>query len=155
MDLPFRDGCFDLVTSFDVLCVSGIDDLKALREFRRVLIPGGRVILRLPAYNWLRGTHDAAVDIGHRYAEREVAARLSESGFTVEHTSHANMWLFPLAVLKRWSERLLPRQNGSDLTRSVGPLNGLFGRVLSSEAGFVAGRGLSVGLTIIAVGRRA
>jgi SAM-dependent methyltransferase len=154
MDLPFCDGAFDLVTSFDVLCLQGVDDLKALAEFRRVLVPGGRVILRLPACNWLRGAHDVAVEIGHRYATREIAARMARVGLTVEHTSHANMWLFPLAVLKRWSERLLPRRRGSDLTLAVGPLNGLFRLILTSEAGFVAGRGLAFGLTVVAVGRR-
>jgi SAM-dependent methyltransferase len=153
-DLPFREGAFDLVTSFDVLCLRGVDDVKALHEFRRVLTRGGRLILRLPACNWLRGAHDAAVDIGHRYAAREISERMAKAGLTVEHTSHANMWLFPLAVLKRWSERFLPRQAGSDLTLSVGPMDGLFRFILSSEAGLVAGRGLGFGLTVLAVGRK-
>jgi len=154
MQLPFRDCCFDLVTSFDVLCITGMDDVKALNEFRRVLAPGGRVILRLPACNWLRGTHDTAVDIGHRYAAGEIATKMGNAGFAVEHTSHANMWLFPLAVIKRWAERFLPRQTGSDLTLNMGPLNGLLRTILASEAGLVAGRGLNFGLTIVAVGRR-
>ena len=152
--LPFHSGVFDLVTSFDVLCLLGIDDLRALHEFRRVLVPGGRVVLRLPACNWLRGAHDAAVDIAHRYTGREIGDRLAQTGFVIEHTSYANAWLFPLAVLKRWSERFLPRQRGSDLTVSVGPFNRLFTRILASEARLVAGRGLGFGLTVVAVGRK-
>jgi len=153
-DLPFHNGVFDLVTSFDVLCLLGVDDLRALHEFRRVLVPGGRILLRLPACNWLRGAHDAAVDIAHRYKGREVGDRLARAGFVVEHTSYANTWLFPLAVLKRWSERLLPRQSGSDLTLSAGPFNRLFTCILASEAPLVAGRGLGFGLTVVAVGRK-
>ncbi len=152
--LPFADGSFDLVTSFDVLCVNGVDDGQALREFRRVLAPGGWAFLRLPAYNWLRGAHDRAVNIRHRYTAADVRQRLTDAGLLVEHLSYANMWLLPLAVAKRWAERLFPRQRGSDLTLDIGPLNGLFRAILSSEARLVAGPGLPCGLTVVAVARR-
>lgn len=152
--LPFADDSFDLLTSFDVLCVNGVDDGQALREFRRVLAPGGRVFLRLPAYNWLRGAHDRAVNIRHRYTAADLRQRIAAAGLLVEHLSYANMWLLPLAVAKRWAERLFPRQEGSDLTLDIGPLNGLFRAVLSSEAKWVARRGLPLGLTVVAVARR-
>jgi len=154
MDLPFPGDVFDLVTSFDVLCSKGVDDEQAMREFRRVLVPGGHVILRLPACNWLRGAHDEAVDIAHRYTTGEISARMAQAGLTVQHASYANMWLFPLAVLKRWSERMFPRRSGSDLTVHFGPLNGLFRRILASEATFVAGLGLPFGLSVFAVGQK-
>jgi ubiquinone/menaquinone biosynthesis C-methylase UbiE len=42
-DLPFEDGTFDTVVSTLVLC--GVDDQpRALREIRRVLRPGGRLL---------------------------------------------------------------------------------------------------------------
>lgn len=156
MELPFADAQFDLVVSFDVLCEQAVpDDQAALRELRRVLVPGGRLLLRLPAYNWLRGQHDRAVHIRHRYTARELAIRLAESGFEVEHLSYANMVLFPVAVAKRWSERLLPRRNSaSDLTLSVGPFNGVLQALLGAEAPWIARRGLPWGLTVVAVGRK-
>ena len=42
-DLPFEDDTFDVVVSTLVLC--GVDDQpRALREIRRVLVPGGRLL---------------------------------------------------------------------------------------------------------------
>ena len=67
-DLPFPDATFDLITSFDVLSEAGpVKDEQSLDEFLRVLKPGGHVLLRLPAYAWLRGQHDEQVHTRRRY----------------------------------------------------------------------------------------
>lgn len=152
--IPFPDNCFDLVVSFDVLCEREVEsDQAALREFSRVLAPGGRVLLRLPAYSWLRGRHDVAVHIERRYTRGEVARRLREAGFRVEHISYANMFLFPFALVKRTLERLRSRWDGpSDLAVDPGPLNPLLEAILSAEAPLVRCLGLPFGLSLIAVG---
>src|SRR6266581_7392228 len=75
--LPFCTERFDLVTSFDVLYHMKVeDDDRALAEFQRVLRPGGLVVLRAPAHDWLRGAHDLAVHTRHRYHRDELAAKL-------------------------------------------------------------------------------
>src|SRR5271165_293769 len=48
--LPFADGCFDAVLAADVLCHGAVDPPLALGEFRRVLRPGGRLVVNMPAY---------------------------------------------------------------------------------------------------------
>ncbi|MGB9870561.1 MAG: class I SAM-dependent methyltransferase [Anaerolineae bacterium] len=156
VEVPFADESFDLVVSFDVLCERAVrDDMAALREFHRVLVSGGRVLLRLPAYDWLRGWHDVAVHIRHRYTCDEIARRLREAGFQVDHLSYANMALFPAALVKRTAERLFSRLDGpSDLALEFGPLNGPLKAVLSAEAPLVARWGLPFGLSVVAVGRK-
>ena len=155
ISLPYPDKTFDLVASFDVVCsLRAEEDMLSLREFARVMVPGGSVILRLPATPWLHGQHDEAVDIHRRYTARQVNAELRTVGLEPEHISYANTFLFPLAVVKRFSERLFPPQNGSDLTLGMGPFNGLFRLVLASEAPLVARHGLPFGLTVVALARK-
>jgi SAM-dependent methyltransferase len=113
VDLPFASARFDVVTSFDVLYEKAVaSDLEALREIARVLIPGGRVFLRLPAYDWLRGQHDKTIHTRKRYTAKQVAHLLIESGLVVEHVSFANTFLFPFALLKRLGERIVPAREG-------------------------------------------
>lgn len=156
VDLPFASAQFDVVTSFDVLYEKAVaSDLEALHEFVRVLIPGGRIFLRLPAYDWLRGQHDRTVHTHKRYTAKQVAHLLTESGLIVEHVSFANMFLFPFALWKRLGERIFPAQEGySDLNLGVGSFNGILLKILAREAPLVAGSGLPFGLSVVAVGRK-
>lgn len=154
--LPFGGGAFDLVTSFDVLfMLPRGDDRIAAREFARVLRPGGRVVVRVAAYDWLRGEHDAAWASQHRYTAREVAELFRQAGLIVEHVTYANMWLFPAAAAKRLAERVLPAQRASDTAIGMGRLNGALARVLGSEAWLIArGARLPFGLSVIGTARK-
>jgi len=154
LEVPFASQLFDVVVSFDVLCEIGVDDGQALSEFARVLKPGGIVLLRLPAYSWMRGQHDVAVHLAHRYTRGELTAKLRANGLTPLHSSYANSFLFPIAAAKRWSERFLPQQHGSDLTLSPGAVNGVLRSILSAEAPLVKSIGLPFGLTVTALARK-
>ena len=154
-ELPFPSNFFDLVTSFDVLCtLPGEEEARAWSELGRVLKPGGLVLLRLPACPWLRGAHDRAVDIQHRYTRDEVRRLLEKNGWQCKFLSYANMWLMPLAVVKRWSELLFPPREASDLAISFHWMNRLFARILSSEASLITQMSLPFGLTVVAMGKK-
>jgi ubiquinone/menaquinone biosynthesis C-methylase UbiE len=154
LQIPLASDQFDAVVSFDVICETGVDDRQALREFTRVLKPGGIVLLRLPAYSWMRGQHDVAVHVAHRYTRGEVSTKLRDNGLMPLHTSYANTFLFPIAVAKRWSERFLPQQQGSDLTLNPGTSNGVLRAILSAEAPLIKSIGLPFGLTVTALARK-
>jgi len=152
--LPFASESFDLVTSFDVLYGQTVsNDSLVVTEFFRVLVHGGRLLIRLPAYDWLRGRHDRMVHTTRRYTSRQVTRLLQDNGFFVEHVSYANMFLFPPALIKRLTESILPSKNAvSDLSLNMGPFNGLLRAILSFEAPWVGGTGLPFGLSVFAVG---
>lgn len=109
LDLPFATNSFDLVTSFDVLYHRGVpDEVAALREVRRVLKPAGRLLIRLPAYEFLRSRHDAQVHTRRRYTARSAIDLLAEAGFYVQRWTYALSVLFPLPLAQRLLERVLP-----------------------------------------------
>lgn len=119
LELPFADQSFDLVTSFDVLYHRGVpDELTALREVWRVLRPGGRLLLRLPAYEFLRSKHDRAVHTRRRYTAASVGQLVEQAGFTIERCSYVNSLLFPIVLTQRLLEQALPalEQSASDMT---------------------------------------
>ena len=154
--LPFASRSFDLVTSFDVLYSRAVAEVGiALKEFMRVLVPGGHVLLRLPAYDWLRGRHDTAVHTARRFTVEGITDLLQRNGLRVRHRSYANTVLFPLVLVKRLAEQVLPaRAAASDLTLQLGVLERVFGLILRLEAPWVARIGLPFGLSVVAVAQK-
>ncbi len=154
--IPFPSESFDLVTSFDVLYERAVgSEERAMQEFSRVLTPGGCVLIRLPAYDWLRGRHDLVVHTRQRYTLGQVKRLLSSAGFRVKAASYANMLLFLPALIKRLGERLVPAGSPhSDLEIQVGKWNNFLHSILSLEARFIPSAGLPFGLSVIALGQK-
>lgn len=152
--LPFLDAQFDLVTSFDVLYHLEVsDDERALAEIRRVLRPGGALLIRVPAHDWLRGRHDVMVHTRHRYGAAELRIKLRKAGLRLRHLSYANSLLFPLAPVKRLLEG--KHQDGlPDLWRPPEPVNGLLAGILAAEGQLAARLSLPVGLSLVAFAER-
>jgi SAM-dependent methyltransferase len=151
--LPFADASFDLVTSFEVLYHRGVpDERPALAETRRVLRSGGRLLIRLPAFEQLRGKHDRAVHGRRRYTAADVRALLETHGFRVERLSYVNSLLLPLPLAQRALERVLPavERRESDLQLPAGPLNEALRWPLAAEAAWLArGGSFAAGLSVI------
>lgn len=99
--LPFPDGGFDAVVSLDVICHGAVRQAAALAEFRRVLRPGGLLVLNLPAHEWLRSAHDRRVHTARRYDRTGTATLLATAGFEQASPRHWNSLLLPLMVLQR------------------------------------------------------
>ncbi len=152
--LPFADQSFDAVTCFDVLYHRGVADVVAgLTEFRRVLRPGGVVLLREPAFNWLRGSHDIGIHTERRLTVGDLQDGMRRAGFEVLAGTYANMALLPLVIAKRTAERWLHLDFPADLTVPARPVNLALEAILTIESLVARRVALPVGLSAVALGR--
>jgi SAM-dependent methyltransferase len=99
--LPFANGGFDAAVSADVLCHAAVDPAAALGELKRVLRPGGRLIVNMPAYQWMLSAHDRRVHNVRRLTTRTTAAMLLQAGFERVDADYWNGLLLPLMILQR------------------------------------------------------
>lgn len=154
--LPFSSEVFDLVTSFDVICCIDEDRL-AFQELSRVLKPGGRLIVNLPAYSPLRSEHDLAVHIKRRYTKTQLTDRMEGVGLAVERIAHANTLLFPLEaavrIAKKWPAKSAGKAK-SDLKALPPVVNRWLTRVLFLEGKLLQKVDLPFGLSVICVARK-
>ena len=157
--LPFRARSFDLVTSFDVLTALPREvHAQTLREFARVLRPGGHLLVRVGAYEFLRGGHDRASRILYRYTRGGLVAALRAAGFQVERVTYANMTLLPIAIAKRVLERRAEGRAGDELKTDFwmppAPLNRGLAGILHLENLLIRARvDLPAGLSLVALAR--
>ena len=151
--IPFPDGFFDLVTSFEVLYHLAVtDDIAALREFARVLRPGGQLLVRVPAHDWLRGAHDRHVHTRHRYARGELRQKIESSGLAVQRLTFVGLMLFPLAALKRLIQPEADSQ--TDVTLPVPAVNRTLTAALAAEGLWLRRFNLPIGLSLLALARK-
>lgn len=154
--LPFAEGTFDVVTSFDVLYhVDVSDDVAALKEMARVMVPGGLLLFRLPALKWLGGSpHDRAVHTRHRYTRGEVTQKIQEARMEPVRITYANTILFLPAMLWRLSGRAIAAGKASDL-RLPGPIiNRACTALLRLEAMVLNFADFPIGLSVFAIAKK-
>lgn len=154
--LPFSDAEFDVALSLDVIIVRGVDERAAAGELHRVLRPGGRLIVNVPALNFLRGSHDIAVSIARRYDRPELRRLLEGAGFTIESLSYWNMGLMPVVAAVRWASRArTPRTDvRSDLAPMWTPLNKILAGIARFELAVSRQVALPFGTSLFSVARK-
>jgi SAM-dependent methyltransferase len=150
--LPYDDSTFDLVTALDV--VEHLDDdLGGLREMRRVLRPGGRVLLFVPTFMFLWGLQDDVSNHRRRYRLSELRRLLEDAGFVMERATYANITFFLPILVVRKLMRLTGMKAESENNITVSSLNGVLGRVFGAESWILRYMNLPFGVSGLCVAR--
>jgi SAM-dependent methyltransferase len=99
-DLPFEDEEFDVVALLDTVeHVPDEHEMPVFRECHRVLRPGGKLLVTVPALMWLWSHNDVLNAHHRRYTVRGLRERLSGVGLRTLRSSYNNFLVFPLAAL--------------------------------------------------------
>lgn len=155
-NIPFSSNSFDMVISLDVLYHLGVkNDSMVLREFYRVLAKGGVLLINLPAYNFLKSTHDKAIHTRQRYIRKDLKKKIENAGFKIVKITYRNTILFPFISTIRLFERLSPKSKKrarSDLKKMPDHLNKLLTCFLSIENRLIlSGLNFPFGLSLFCV----
>lgn len=150
MHLPFCSDQFDSLVAMDML-EHLPDDTAALREFYRVLKPGGRVIATVPANPRLWSEHDDALMHYRRYQKQEVGQRFKEAGFSIVNLSYSMTLLYPLVFLQRKLNANRPHHNPPQaaMPQFPAPINAALTGIVTLENRLARHFNFPFGVTIL------
>jgi SAM-dependent methyltransferase len=151
--LPYEDNQFDLVTALDVL-EHVDDDIGALREMRRVIRPGGRLLLFVPTFMFLWGLQDEVSNHRRRYRLPDLRRAVTAAGFEIERTTYANITFFVPTLIVRKVMRLTGLSTDSEVRINIRALNQIFTWIFRSEVPLLRILNLPFGVSGICVARR-
>lgn len=150
--LPFAPGEFEAVVSADVVCQVD-DDAQALREFARVVRPGGVVLVNVPAFEWLWSYHDDTCETKHRYTRSRLVRLFRAAGLAPVFASYANLLPLPLIAARRKLFR--PARPTSDVRLYSPAMEAVFGGLARAEAVWMdAGLRSPLGSSVFVAARR-
>jgi SAM-dependent methyltransferase len=142
-ELPFEDGRFDLIFATDVI-EHLADDGRALDELRRVAAPDARLLITVPAYNWLWSEHDRAYHHYRRYTRPLLRRRATAHGWEPMVSTYFYSSMLPGVAAVRLMQRLRSNGNGkSDLELSAGSMDRVLELPIRGEANLIR-RGISL-----------
>ena len=161
-ELPFPDKQFDIITALDVIEHLD-DDLDALTELRRVLRPGGLLIISVPAYPALWTYWDDILGHRRRYTTGAMREVVSRSGLRVRKVSYSNAIILPPVVLVRILKSMRQkaaeaRSESKDPETDFMPVPGFVNKLLivyyRMEARLLKRYRLPFGLSVVCVAQR-
>ncbi len=137
--LPFGKP-FDLVGMFDVL-EHIPEERETLLSLHSILAPGGKLILTVPAHQFLWSHFDEAAHHCRRYSSAQLHSTLTETGFAIDFMSQFGASIFPLVWgfrkvggLRRSSSAKKARELAMQELQLIPVVNGALASLMSLEA---------------------
>ena len=151
--VPLAAGAFSTVLALDVIEHHAQPE-ALLREIHRVLVPGGRVVITVPAFEWMWSYADDVLGHYRRYTRQQLHDELVASGFTVTRVSYFHAWLLPVAWLFRTIRTVLRQTSAADDFAVPHLVNKVLLAVCGLERRLFEKVDLRFGLSVFAVGRK-
>lgn len=151
----FPDNTFDVVVSSDSLEHIEAEE-KALKEWLRILKPGGKLYLFVPAHMYLWSKHDEVNHHFRRYSYKGLKTAVTAAGFEIKKQTYWNFALFfPVYVVRKISN-LFSKKEGEpgDITNSDSITNKLLLKFISIENKIFASTGFPIGVSLYVEGEK-
>jgi SAM-dependent methyltransferase len=149
--LPEFPVKFDLIALFDVI-EHVEDDLASLHAMTRLLAPGGRIIITVPAFGFLWSQHDDENQHFRRYRKRDLRALAMHCKMKMDFISYFNFWLFPAVAVIRLVRKVLPYEESWKDMRMPAPwVNSLLASLFAGEKHLMSKVSLPWGISLAAV----
>jgi SAM-dependent methyltransferase len=143
------DGSYDLIALLDVL--EHVDDrADSLRAMAAKLKPDGKILITVPAYQWMWSAHDLAHHHKLRYSKRGLRRDAEAAGLKVRKLGFFNSLLFPIAATIRLAGKLAGRTSSDDKVPPR-PLNRLFQAIFGLERHMIGRIPLPAGVSLFAL----
>jgi SAM-dependent methyltransferase len=140
---------YDLVAALDV--VEHIDDDRAaVAGLASCIRPGGKLLVTVPAHQWMWSAHDELNHHKRRYSKRGLARLIESSPLRLDSIGYFNSLLFPLAIGARLASRITGGGGGDDRL-PPSPINYAFERCFAAERRLIGTVPLPPGLSLFAV----
>lgn len=125
---------FDLVCLFDVL-EHIEEDTIAIEKIAQLLKDKGKLIITVPAYQFLWSYHDEIHHHHRRYLKSELSDLLEQNNFKINHLGYFNFFLFPLAFIQRALSKFTTLKDYDPYKKSI--LNEFFFQIFNLESKFI------------------
>ena len=143
------EGSYDLVAILDVL-EHVKDDREALASIARKLKPGGRILITVPAFQWMWSAHDVVNHHHRRYSKQTLARVVEEAGLKLHFLGYFNSLLFPLAAAARLAGRITGKEDSDDALPPA-PVNRLFETIFGLERHAIGRLPFTPGVSLAAI----
>jgi SAM-dependent methyltransferase len=157
---------FQLIGAFDVI-EHIANDSQTLRSLHKMLVPGGFLLLTVPAYQDLWSYFDAAAHHCRRYEPAALRQKLVEIGYQVQFLSPFMASTYPLIWAGRRFAGLLRRSKKSESSKTdhelamqelqvIPVINSILSFVLAQEARLIGRQhALPFGSSLIVIAQKA
>lgn len=147
-DTGFKDDFFDAITILDVL--EHTEEHATLRETKRILKPGGIMVITVPAYQWLWSTWDEILKHKKRYTKGYLKTVVKEHGFTILRSSYMySSLVLPIFIFRKLKSHKISYE--SDFSTNPPPINFLSTLLANIERYFIVRGWVPFGTSLILV----
>lgn len=124
------------------------DDVAALRAMAECLAPGGRILIAVPAHQWMWSAHDVVNHHHRRYSKATLGKAIDAAGLRARRMRWFNSLLFPVAAAARVAGRITGRDDSDD-SPPPGPLNTAFETIFRLERHLIGRVPMTPGVSIV------